>query len=137
MNTQKSVFNKISKIQPQEVESKEVERVEFAIKDYDNYLNQILDEFQKIEKQIGQLGTVANDLRTLNKIAGQASVDAENILKRAEQQFKEDIDAADKLGINGNEIRGGFVMVKNQYGKLQKLANRMTRAASAALKAIQ
>lgn len=137
MNTQKSVFNKISKIQPQEVELSKVERVEFAIKDYDNYLNQILDEFQKIEKQIGQLGTVANDLRTLNKIAGQASVDAENILKRAEQQMKEDTAAADKLGVSDREILGKFVEVKNQYGKLQKLANRMTRAASAALKAIQ
>jgi antirestriction protein len=138
MNTQKSVFKKLSAIEKVEdkVELSE-ERVEFAIKDYDNYLNQILDEFQKIQKQIGQLGTVANDLQQLNKIAGQASVDAANILQKAEQQMKEDTAAADKLGVSDREIIGKFVEVKNQYGKLQKLADRMTRAASGALKAIR
>ena len=137
MNTQKSVFNKISQIKKEESVELSQEKVEFAMQDYDKYLNQILDEFQKIKKQIGQLGTVANDLQQLNKIAGQASVDAANILQKAEQQMKEDTAAAEKLGINPREIIGGFVEVKNQYGKLQELANRMTRAASGALKAIQ
>ena len=137
MNTQKSVFNKISQIKKEESVELSQEKVEFTMQDYDKYLNQILDEFQKIKKQIGQLGTVANDLQQLNKIAGQASVDAANILQKAEQQMKEDTAAAEKLGINPREIIGGFVEVKNQYGKLQQLANRMTRAASGALKAIQ
>ena len=137
MNTQKSVFNKISKIKPQEVELSEVERVEFAIKDYDAFLDLIVAESAKIKKQIGKLGTVANDLQQLNKIAGQASVDAANSLSKAEAQLKQDLKAAADLGVDDSEIKRKFQFLKNQEAELQKLASRMTRAASSALKAIQ
>ena len=138
MNTQKSVFNKISKIEkPQEVELSEVERVEFAIKDYDAFLDLIVAESSKIKKQIGKLGTVANDLQQLNKIAGQASVDAANALSKAEAQLKQDLKAAADLGVDDSEIKRKFQFLKSQEAELQKLASRMTRAASSALKAIQ
>lgn len=137
MNTQKSVFNKISKIKPQEVELSEVERVEFAIKDYDAFLDLIVAESAKIKKQIGKLGTVANDLQQLNKIAGQASVDAGNALSKAEAQLKQDLKAAADLGVDDSEIKRKFQFLKSQEAELQKLATRMTQAASAALKAIR
>ena len=137
MNTQKTVFEKISKLTPKEVELSEVERVEFAIKDYDAFLDLIVAESSKIKKQIGKLGTVANDLQQLNKIAGQASVDAANALSKAEAQLKQDLKAAADLGVDDSEIKRKFQFLKNQEAELQKLASRMTRAASSALKAIQ
>ena len=137
MNTQKTVFEKISKLTPKEVELSEVERVEFAMKDYDALEDLIIAESSKIKKQIGKLGTVVNDLQQLNKIAGQASVDAANALSKAEAQLKQDLKAAADLGVDASEIKRKFQFLKNQEAELQKLASRMTRAASSALKAIQ
>lgn len=50
MNTQKSVFNKISKIQPQEVELSEVERVELS-KQMDYVLNRAKEVLKSTQKQ--------------------------------------------------------------------------------------
>ena len=50
MNTQKSVFNKISKIKPQEVELSEVERVELS-KQMDYLLNRAKEMVKSTAKQ--------------------------------------------------------------------------------------
>lgn len=135
MNTQKSVFKKIAKINEPKTELSE-ERVEFALQDYDAALDLIVAESAKIKKQIGKLGTVANDLQQLNKIAGQASIDAGNALSKAEAQLKQDLKAARDLGVDDSPIKKKFQFLKQQEAELQKLAQRMTQAASGALKAI-
>ena len=139
MNTQKTVFQKLSQVEKVEdkVELSEEQRVEFALADYDAALDLIVAESAKIKKQIGKLGSVANDLQQLNKIAGQASVDAGNVLSKAEAQLKQDLKAARDLGVDDSPIKKKFQFLKQQEAELQKLANRMTQAASAALKAIQ
>jgi len=131
----KQLFNRVANIAKENVELS-TEKVELGIKDYDAILDLIVSENTKINRAIGKMSTVVNDLQQLNKTAGQASVDAGNALSKAEAQYKQDIKAARDLGVDASEIKRKFDFVKKQEAALQKLADRMVRAASSALKAL-
>jgi hypothetical protein len=131
----KQLFNRVADIAKENVELS-AEKVELGIKDYDAFLDLIVSENTKINRAIGKMSTVVNDLQQLNKTAGQASVDAGNALSKAEAQYKQDIKAARDLGVDASEIKRKFDFVKKQEAALQKLADRMARAASSALKAL-
>lgn len=131
----KQLFNRVADIAKENVELS-AEKVELGIKDYDAFLDIIVSENSKINRAIGKMSTVVNDLQQLNKTAGQASVESANALSKAEAQYKQDIKAARDLGVDASEIKRKFDFVKKQEASLQKLADRMARAASSALKAL-
>ena len=112
MNTQKSVFNKISKIQPQEVELSEVQRVEFAlVDDIKARVKQIISN-QKIAEEVVQAANnvntairkVVDDAKYYNKyktiVFSNLRADANELFKEV-QKLESD---AKELGIDLNSI---------------------------------
>lgn len=98
MNTQKSVFNKISKIQPQEVESKEVELSEQKIE------LSLLSDFEQEQKQ-AEDGFVFARRHKASIIASlnEAAKDTQRAISGARSAISsldEIIKKADEIGIN-------------------------------------
>ena len=137
MNTQKSVFNKISKIE-REVESKEVElsevqKVELGlvddIKEHIKYLKNIFDN---IEKEGDALGTaLADAIRQRRNVEDfvQRAASYKKVADKTIENFKK---AAKDLGIDANssEIRqlesaideiDVYVKLFNGLGKIPQL----------------
>ena len=82
MNTQKSVFNKISKIQPQEVESKEVELSEVEL------ANQVKVELALVDELEKAVDAIQADSNKANKWARDYDVKVGNALKSARTQIQ-------------------------------------------------
>ena len=112
MNTQKSVFNKISKIKPQEVELSEVQRVEFAlVDDIKARVKQIISNQEIAEEVVKAANNVNNAIRKVvddakyyNKyktiVFGNLRADANQLFKEV-QKLESD---AKELGIDLNSI---------------------------------
>lgn len=105
MNTQKSVFNKISKIKPQEVELSEVEKVELARKP-----QSVLKELQALD---GRLRKIEDKMSQAYKAYRNAYNDLESAIAKESAERKKlegdllDIDvAARDLGVMPNQIEG-------------------------------
>jgi len=124
MNTQKSVFNKISKIQPQEVElSKEqrLEKIELAASaELDNYVRMVQDAINKVESNFDNLNNVVRDIASkkaeLNKQVntGENNKKAGDVIKQNGTALLKEIKRqADDLGVDVDDIRN--------YRKLREL----------------
>ena len=137
MNTQKSVFNKISKIEREveskEVELSEVEKIELGlvddIKEHIKYLKNIFDN---IEKEGDALGTaLADAIRQRRNVEDfvQRAASYKKVADKTIENFKK---AAKDLGIDANssEIRqlesaideiDVYVKLFNGLGKIPQL----------------
>ena len=131
MNTQKSVFNKISKIQPQEVELSEVQKVELAlIDDVNKKANSVVEDFRALSKAIKDINQrkreVRSIVRDLEAFAAQSSSlidaslrnasDLSNLIKKLEAEAK-------NLGIDYNYDLLAIEEqdIKEEADKLRKL----------------
>lgn len=131
MNTQKSVFNKISKIQPQEVELSEVEKVELAlIDDVNKKANSVVEDFRALSKAIKDINQrkreVRSIVRDLESFAAQSyslidaslrnASDLSNLIKKLEAEAK-------NLGIDYNYDLLAIEEqdIKEEADKLRKL----------------
>lgn len=105
MNTQKSVFNKISKIAPQEVELSEVQKVELARKP-----QSVLKELQALDNRLRK---IEDKMSQAYKVYRNAYNDLESAIAKESAERKKlegdllDIDvAARDLGVMPNQIEG-------------------------------
>lgn len=131
MNTQKSVFNKISKIAPQEVELSQQEKVELAlIDDVNKKANSVVEDFRALSKAIKDINQrkreVRSIVRDLEAFAAQSSSlidaslrnasDLSNLIKKLEAEAK-------NLGIDYNYDLLAIEEqdIKEEADKLRKL----------------
>lgn len=100
MNTQKSVFNKISKIEKDKVELSE-ERVELAmIDDIKNYINELQSIFSTMDKEGDDLGRLLGDSIRKQRILEDLNDKNQSVAKNAIKAIQEIEQKAKELGVN-------------------------------------
>jgi len=102
-----------------------LEKVQFAIQDYDKFLSQI-DALDKIAKRDAKkVLKLADDMAAFYRTVRQASFDASQIGKNADKQFEKDFKAAKELGVDAKPFQQKRRAIQQAVSDVEKAAEIM------------
>ena len=104
-----------------------LEKVEFAIKDYDKFISEIeaLDKIAKRDTK--KVLKLADDMSAFYRTVRQASFDASQIGKRADKVFEKDIKMAKELGVDTSPFQKKRREIQKAVSDVEKAAEIMIK----------
>ena len=107
-----------------------VEKVEFAMKDYDFYLKELAKEDKVARENAKKVFKMANDMAAFYTTARKASVEASEIGKRADKQFEKDFKLAKELGVD-------LAPFQKKRREIQKVVSDVNKAVEIMIKKVK